>query len=111
MQSELRVQQECFVWFNNTYPELRGLLFKVRNEGHNKISGAIDKATGLVPGVSDMILLLNKTAYLLEFKTEKGRQSDAQKSWMFKVTLEGYDYIIIRSLEQFKGLICQLLEY
>jgi hypothetical protein len=58
MQSELRLQQECYFWFHNNYPSLRDLFFKIKNEGHNRIIGAIDKATGLVSGVADMYFIV-----------------------------------------------------
>lgn len=100
--TESRLQQECFMYHWNKYPEQRGLLFKVRNEGTNKISGARDKATGLVPGVSDMIYLVPfARPLMLEFKTEIGRQSKNQVIWQCKVEAVGYEYFIVRSVEDF----------
>lgn len=108
-QTELRIQQECFMHFHNTYPSQRGLLFKVKNEGTNKISGALDKASGLVPGVSDMIYLVPfNRPILLEFKTEKGRQSKNQTIWQHRVEAAGYEYHIIRTLQDFVSLIKRL---
>jgi hypothetical protein len=78
-QSEDALQQKCYVWFWNTYPHLRGLLFAVPNGGtRNAREAKKFNLTGLVSGVSDMILLYNKEAILIELKTEKGVQSKNQ---------------------------------
>jgi hypothetical protein len=103
--TEQRLQQEVFMYFHNHYPKHRGLFFRIKNEGTSKISGAIGKATGIVPGVSDMVLLVppGKTLFL-EFKTDTGRQSPAQREWEKTVTTAGFEYHIIRSLDRFKQL-------
>jgi hypothetical protein len=108
--TELRLQQMCFMFFWNQYPQYRGLLFRIKNEGTSRISGAVGKATGIVPGVSDMCLLRpdGKGPVFLEFKTEKGKQSESQKNWQGIIWVAGYSYQIIRSLDQFKEL-CQKL--
>ena len=96
------------MWFYNTYPHLRCCFFRIKNEGTSAISGAIDKAIGVVPGVADMCLLINQTAVFIEFKTPTGRQSPKQKEWQLKIELEGYQYYLIRSENEFKEL-CQKL--
>ncbi len=108
--SELRLQQMAFIWFHNTYPYLRGLFFRIKNEGTNRISGAIGKATGIVPGVADSCLLVpNSNALFIEFKTPKGKESKTQIEWKFKITSAGHFYKIIRTLDEFKNL-CQILD-
>jgi len=106
--TESRIQQDCYVWFHNTYPHLRGLFFRIKNEGTNKISGARDKAMGILPGVADGCLLINGTAIFIEFKTEIGRQRESQKKWQATIERVGYKYFIIRNLNEFKEL-CQTL--
>ena len=32
-QPEKRLQQDCYKWFFNNYPELRGTMWHVQNEG------------------------------------------------------------------------------
>jgi hypothetical protein len=109
--TESRLQQNCYIWLHNTYPHLRGLFFRVKNEGHDRISGARGKATGIIPGVSDCILLLPFPArpVMIEFKTETGVQSPAQIDWQNKVEAAGYRYEIVRSLERFKSLVCTFI--
>mgnify|MGYP000046985433 FL=1 len=59
-QSENALQQKCYFWFHNTYPEYRGLLFAVPNGGkRTKREAKTLKLTGVVSGVSDMIFLFN----------------------------------------------------
>lgn len=107
-QSEARLQQECWMYFWNNYPEMRGLFFRIKNEDHNRIAGARNKATGVVSGVADSCLLWRGTAIFIEFKTETGRQSNAQIVWQGIVTDSGYQYYIIRSLSGFIALCHQL---
>lgn len=108
--SESRLQQECFMWHWNEYPMQRGLLFRIKNEGSNKITGARDKAMGLVAGVADMCLLLPRgRACFIEFKTEKGKQSDKQKHFESIVKMRGCDYYIIRSKDEFVFICKEVL--
>ena len=106
--TELRIMQECFTWFWNTYPHLRRLFFRIKNEGTSRISGAIGKATGIIPGVSDMILLAKGTAVFIEFKTPEGKQSESQKKWQTHIENFGYSYHLVHSLSEFQTL-CQKL--
>jgi hypothetical protein len=111
---EGKIQAECVAWFWNTYPEYRGLLFHVPNEGNreSKTDGAYRKALGLVSGVSDLILLVPNEyfhALCIEMKTEIGKQSDAQIVWQQKVENQRYKYVVIRSLEGFKKEIIDYL--
>jgi hypothetical protein len=106
--TEQRIQQECYIYFHNTYPHLRGLFFRIKNEGTSKISGAIGKATGIVPGVSDMCMLISGRVVFVEFKTPEGKQSQHQKNWQQLIKQAGFQYELIHSLDEFKEL-CQKL--
>lgn len=100
------------MWFHNQYPYMRGLFFRIKNEDHNRITGARNKATGVVSGVADSCLLLPwgaGGAHFIEFKTPEGKQSEVQKKWQRSVEGIGYRYFIIRSLDEFKAL-CQQLD-
>jgi len=110
MKTEDRIQQECYMWFWNTYPELRKLLFAVPNGRYrNVIDAVILSKTGLVAGVSDMIFLYKGTAYLFELKTENGIQSDVQKEWEGIVSKQGFNYYIIRDLTEFSRVILGII--
>ena len=100
----------CFIHIWNTYPHLRGLFFRIKNEGTNRITGARDKASGVIPGVADSCLLLpGGQAVFIEFKTEQGKQSPVQANWQRAVEAAGYRYEIVRNLNDFKCLIQGLL--
>lgn len=113
---ESKIQASCVAWMHNTYPEYRGLYFAVQNENSradsNASTGAIRRSMGVVKGVSDTILFLARGKYhalCVEFKTDVGRQSDAQILWQRKVEAQGYRYEVVRSLEEFKKLINEYL--
>ena len=108
-ESEDKIQSDCYVWFHNTYPNLRGLLCYNLNNSKNRIDGARNKAKGLIAGRSDMVLYYNSNAFMIEFKTSDGSQSAGQKEWEALVKSQGFQYHIVRSLEEFKSLILMLL--
>ena len=108
-QSEDAFQQECVIWFHNTYPELRGLLFHVRNNSRTKREGAYWKALGVYPGVSDLIFLYDGFAHCIELKTPKGYQSPEQIEWQKLVEDHGIEYQVINSKEKFQMLIKSII--
>lgn len=109
-QSEDALQQKCYLWFWNNFPLKRGLLFAVPNGGRRSGKEAkLFRLTGVVKGVSDLILLHLGKTYLLEMKTETGTQSKDQKDWEDKVTSEGFEYHLIRSVSDFKVIVCDII--
>ena len=106
--SEDKIQSECFVWFHNTYPQYRGLLCYNLNNSKNRIDGARNKAKGLIAGRSDMVLYFRGTAFMLEFKTPDGYQSREQREWQNLVESHGFNYFLVRSLDEFKKLFVSL---
>lgn len=109
--SELRLQSSCYQKFWNKYPEYRRCLFSVPNGGtRNKVEAMSLKASGLVPGVPDMIFLCRGKAYGLEFKTENGRLSDEQwkvhAAWM----QNGVTVHVIRSEVQFWAVMDYIIK-
>lgn len=114
---EAKIQADCFYWLNNTHPKTRGLYFCVPNENsrsvyENKkqqlISGAKRRSMGVFAGVSDSVLLIPRGRYhgaCVEFKIKTGRQSEAQIRWQQLVEMQGYYYVVVRSLDEFKEFI------
>ena len=99
--SEEQLQAQIFQWHWNNVPSERGLLFHVNQKARNAIEGNRMKAMGVVSGVSDLIYLKpGGQIILMELKMEDGRQSSAQVEWEQKVKQAGYDYRIVRNLEQ-----------
>lgn len=111
---EAVLQSKCWAWLWNERPETRSLYFAVPNENSRSVyeskkqqlvSGAMRKAMGVTAGVADTLLFLPRGKFhaaCVEFKTPKGVQSDAQKSWQSRVEAAGYYYTVVRSLDEFK---------
>lgn len=103
---EHRTQATCVRWFRLKYPHLFARLFAVPNGGRRDgLTGARLKAEGVIPGVSDLILLKRNRHYcglLIEMKTANGRQSDAQKWWQQEVCADGeFKYVLCRGIDDF----------
>lgn len=111
MKSESALQQQIFNWYNNNYClkniEKRGMIFSIPNGGTRHIMEAMTlKATGLLKGASDLIVILpNGKLMFVELKQPKGIQSLEQKDFENRVKLLGFEYHIVKSLEEFKILI------
>lgn len=109
MSEEDKLQSECVKWFRYQYPKLKKLLFHVPNGGsRNVIEAKKLKQMSVVPGVSDLILLLprrNYGALCIEMKTPSGDQSPSQKEWEQEVTVAGNKYALCRSFEEFQQTI------
>lgn len=113
---EGKIQSACYLYFWENYPQYRGLYFAVPNENNradsNAITGAIRRSMGVYHGVSDTLMLIPRGQHhglCIEYKDEKGRQSEHQKAWQKLVEAQGYVYKICRSLDQFKSIIYDYL--
>ncbi len=105
--TEDKLQTTCFQWFWNNYPEKRGQLFHVNQKAKNAIEGNRMKAMGVVSGVSDLVYLQPEgIVTFIEMKTETGYQRPDQKKFEALVTRLGFTYIICRTFEDFKQIVC-----
>jgi hypothetical protein len=107
MNKEDLLQQKCVIWFKNNYQmHGKGLIFAVPNGGtRNIIEAKKLKATGTMPGVSDLIVVLDSKVLFIELKTDIGKQSDAQIIFETKITNLNHEYILIKNEEEFKNAI------
>jgi hypothetical protein len=104
--NEDRLQQECYMWFHNTFPEQRGLLCYNLNNSRNKVAGAINRSMGLQAGRADLTYYTpSGRAVFIEMKTPTGTQQPEQKKYQKKVESFGYLYKICRTFDEFKVLI------
>lgn len=105
--TENNLQQSIVLWYNNIYclkhNNPRGMIFSIPNGGTRNIREAMTfKATGLLKGVSDLIVIFpNNKLCFIELKLQKGIQSDEQKDFECRVSSLGFEYHLIRSLEDF----------
>lgn len=103
--SESKIQQEIVIWYRNNNLNNNNIIFSVPNEGKSAKEQMFKKATGLLSGVSDLIVLHNGKTIFIECKDEKGKQSDKQKEFEKIVSLQGFKYFLVRSLEEFKNIL------
>ena len=97
------------MWFNNNYclkshnPQCS--IFSVPNEGKSAQEQMYKRSLGMKSGVADLIVLMPKKCIFIECKDEKGKQRPTQKEFEQVVTSLGFEYHVVRSLEDFKEII------
>ena len=105
------MQAEIIRWYRSQYPEPHPMYYLLVSNDNNAISaqqGLKAKAQGRVAGVADLTFYKpGGQPILIELKTPTGRQSPDQKQWQKAVENAGYSYVIVRSLEEFKKIICE----
>lgn len=102
IESEARIQQSIFTYFKSQFADTE-LFIYVPNDNKQKAVNL-----GLCPGASDLIITVNKKIYFVEVKRPKGVKSEKQKKFENLVRSLGYEYFIVRSLDEFKELIQKL---
>ena len=119
MKQESKIQQEIFIYWHNENPKT--IIHSVPNgfgitipaivpvRFHEAIRKAIamavnfSKQTGMVEGVSDLIIHMpNGRCVMVEVKNSDNDQSPKQKKIEAKIKALGGNYILVRSLEDFK---------
>ncbi len=104
MKSEYQIQAEIIVWFRNEYTRKGlGIIFSVPNEA--TYTNKNFKTTGVLTGVSDLIVILQDKVLFIEVKNSVNSQSNAQKQFESSIILLGQKYFIVRCLEQFKEIV------
>lgn len=104
------LQAKIYKWYHNTYctklNNPKHCIFSVPNGGkRNKIEAVKLKATGLVAGVSDLIVIQPNRILFIELKIATGKQSQKQKDFQEVVQNLGFQYFVVRSLEEFKEVV------
>jgi hypothetical protein len=104
--TENKLQQEIIMYYRNNFclkhHEPRHAIFSVPNDSKDAKEQMRKIATGLMSGVSDVIILRPNEAVFCEVKTDVGVQSEKQKDFQILVEALGFRYILVRSLEDFK---------
>ena len=105
--SEAQIQQSCIVYFRNKYCrkglDVRYSIFSVPNEAGYRNKQFV--STGMLPGVSDTIVVLDGKVLFIEFKTATGKQSERQKDFEETVKDLGHPYFICRNFNDFVCII------
>lgn len=106
---EDQLQIACVRWFDMQYPEYRMLLHHSPNGGYRTLTeGKLFRKMGTRAGFPDLLLLLQTdewTALAIELKTDTGKQSVHQKEWQAVATQNGIRYEVVRSFDEFYGLV------
>ena len=107
MKTEAKIQQEICVFFRNNYQRLdKGIIFSVPNERSGGYMAMKDLLlTGLLSGVSDIIVVLKGEVLFIEVKNHKGKQSANQIKFQKQVENLGFNYYLLRDFKTFKEII------
>ena len=109
MKTESKIQQEILMWYKNNFclkqHNPQNIIFSVPNESKSKRETLQKMAIGMMPGVSDLIIIQSDQVLFIEVKTPTGTQSKSQKRFQYLVEALGYKYYLVRSLEDFKTII------
>lgn len=98
------MQTACVNYFRLVYP--RYVIFAVGNGGsRNAIEAKHMKKSGVLAGVSDLILIADHAVLFVEMKTKTGIQSERQKKFQVDVERLGFEYKICRSLQDFQRTV------
>ena len=110
---EEQTQVACVRWFGLQYPEYALLLHHSPNGGYRTAyEGKAFKSMGTRAGFPDLIFLLprGKHPFLcIEFKGDKGRQTESQKAYQQAVESVGARYEVVRTAEEFIKVINEYL--
>ena len=109
MNTEDQLQADIYKWYNNNFclktHKPRHCIFSVPNGGFRTKREAVKlKATGLRAGVSDLIIIQDRTTLFVELKKPTGKQSKEQLEFEKIVTALGFKYYVVRSLDEFKDI-------
>jgi hypothetical protein len=106
MKAEGYLQAECIAEFRNQFERFaKGVVIPVPNELARKRKDVIIK-----DGCSDLILVIKNKVIFCELKVGTNNQQPNQIEFQNLVTNLGYQYHIIRSLDEFRNLIQTLRE-
>lgn len=103
-ESENEIQRSIIEYFRFKYKKY--CIFAVPNGGNRNVVEAMKmKATGTLAGVSDLIVLMPNRCIFIEVKTDVGKQSDKQKEFESTVKLLGFEYYVVRNINDFDLII------
>lgn len=106
-----RLQQECYQWLWNTYPEVRRCFWHTPNGGNYTIrEHSYRKAIGVLAGVTDLVFYYKKILYMFDIKLKGDRLSDEQKLFIEAIEAQGGKFFEINNFGEFKNIIDRYLK-
>jgi hypothetical protein len=98
------IQREIVRAFRLFYPQ--SIIFACPNGGsRNAREGANLKRSGVLAGVSDLIVIHNRKCLFIEVKKPKGKQTDNQLEFEEKVKQQGFEYHVVYSTNDLLKII------
>jgi len=97
--TEREIQKLVVEWFRATYKD-KGEIICVPNEVTHYSSNKW-QAVGMRKGCSDLIVVLKGKVIFVELKTPQNKQSYEQVGFQRSVENLGYEYYVVRSLDEF----------
>lgn len=73
----------------------------------SKAQAGIMKAMGLKPGVPDIVILANGSAYFIELKAPRGYPTPEQREWHQRLRAGHYGIAVARDLETVARLLVE----
>ena len=99
--SEHTLSLECIAWFKNEYERFgAGCIIPVPNELARKRKDIVIKE-----GCSDLIILLPSKVLFVELKIGYNSQQENQINFESLVNNLGFEYYVVKSVEQFKSIL------
>jgi hypothetical protein len=112
--NEHQEQVALIQWFRLQHPKHTKCLWAIPNGGVRNIGTAIKlKREGVVPGVSDLFLMIpnsTKHGLFLEMKAKSGKLTTDQKEFINLAESMGYDAKVAYSYEEGKEIIKKYLQ-
>lgn len=104
-QDEARLQGAAVTYLRTALPD-RAIVFAVPNGGsRDKREAARLKWQGVLPGVPDLIVMIDGRTFGIELKAPKGRLSEDQKNIADKFTANDIPWTVARSLDEIEAFL------
>jgi hypothetical protein len=106
--SERELHFHCQQWLEKSGIWDRHLIFHVPNERRGGIGAIMHfKRMGVRPGVADYLVFTRRPA-AIEIKDDKSKQRKGQEEFQRYWECQGYLYFVVRTLEEFQGIVTAL---
>jgi hypothetical protein len=99
---EYLIQCDIIEWFRKTYPNW--IIFSTNNEACFSRKEKYKKS-GLLSGLSDLVIVTDKETVFIECKSLTGRCSKEQKEFQQKLTELNHKTYVVRSIEAFMAIV------
>jgi hypothetical protein len=107
--SERELHLKAQQWLEKSGIWDKYLIFHVPNERRGGIGAIMHfKRMGVRPGVPDWLMFTNRNA-AIELKDDKGKQRKGQEKFQRDWERLGHSYFVVRTLEEFQGVVNALI--